>query len=228
VSGEFTARPGSDALLALAAANRAALTVPPPDQVRARLRATEETWARWCGTVCYAGPHRDLIVRGAMTLKLLTYAPTGALMAAGTTSLPEAIGGKRNFDYRYGWIRDTSFALEALIGLGLRHESHGTLTWLLDSVAATGPDTRPFYGLRGDVPNEMRELPLCGYRDSRPAFDGNQAVSQSQWGGYGDLLESVWLAVDRVTGQAQLHLLRRHRRPGRRRPARGADGVPGR
>ena len=198
VSGEFTARPGSDALLALAAADRAALTVPPPGQVRARLRATEETWARWCGTVCYAGPQRDLVVRSAMTLKLLTYAPTGALMAAGTTSVPEAIGGQRNFDYRYGWIRDTSFALEALIGLGLRHESHGTLTWLLDSVAATGPDIRPFYGLRGDVPNEMRELPLRGYRDSRPAFDGNQAVSQSQWGGYGDLLESVWLAVDRA------------------------------
>jgi GH15 family glucan-1,4-alpha-glucosidase len=198
VSGEFTARPGRDALLALAAASRAALTVPPPAQVRARLRATEEAWARWCGTVCYDGPHRDLVVRSAMALKLLTYAPTGALMAAGTTSLPEAIGGKRNYDYRYGWIRDTSFALEALIGLGLRHESHGTLTWLLDSVAATGPDIRPFYGLRGDVPDEMRELPLRGYRDSRPAFDGNQAVSQSQWGGYGDLLDSVWLAVDRA------------------------------
>ena len=198
VCGEFTARPGRGALLALAAADSAPLAAPPPAQVRTRLRATEEAWARWCGTVCYDGPHRDVAVRSAMTLKLLTYAPTGALMAAGTTSLPEAIGGKRNFDYRYGWIRDTSFALEALIRLGLRHEAHGTLTWLLHAVAATGPDIRPFYGLRGDVPDEMRELPLRGYRDSRPAFDGNKAVGQSQWGGYGDLFDSVWLAVDRA------------------------------
>lgn len=198
VCGEFTARPGRGALLALAAADSAPLAAPPPAQVRTRLRATEEAWARWCGTVSYEGPHRDVAVRSAMTLKLLTYAPTGALMAAGTTSLPEAIGGKRNFDYRYGWIRDTSFALEALIRLGLRHEAHGTLTWLLDAVAATGPDIRPFYGLRGDVPDEMRELPLRGYRDSRPVFDGNKAVGQSQWGNYGDLLDSVWLAVDRA------------------------------
>jgi GH15 family glucan-1,4-alpha-glucosidase len=198
VGGEFTARPGRGALLALAVTDRAPLTVPPPEQVRARLRATEEAWARWCATVCYDGPHRDLVVRSAMTLKLLAYAPTGALMAAGTTSLPEAIGGKRNFDYRYGWIRDTSFALEALIRLGLRHEAHGTLTWLLDAVSGKGPDIRPFYGLRGDVPDEMRELPLRGYRDSRPAFDGNKAVTQSQWGGYGDMLDSVWLAVDRA------------------------------
>lgn len=194
-SGEFTARPGEDALLALVAADRSPVAVPPPDQVRARLRATEEAWRRWSGTVRYEGPHRELVRRGALTLKLLTYAPTGALMAAGTTSLPESIGGNRNFDYRYGWIRDTSFALEALIKLGLRHEAHGTLSWMLDAIGRHGTDIRPFYGLRGDVPDEMRELPLRGYRDSRPAFDGNKAVEQSQWGCYGDLLESVWLAV---------------------------------
>jgi GH15 family glucan-1,4-alpha-glucosidase len=198
VSGEFTAIPGRDALLALAAADRSPVTVPPPAQVRARLRATEDAWRGWSDTVRYDGPDRDLVQRSALALKLLTYAPTGALMAAGTTSLPEAIGGQRNFDYRYGWIRDTSFALEALIRLGLRHEAHGTLAWMLDAVGRHGTDIRPFYGLRGDIPEELRKLPLRGYRDSRPAQDGNNAVSQSQWGNYGDLLMSVWLAVDRA------------------------------
>lgn len=197
VRGQFAARPGRDALIALATTDGEPVVVPPPGQVRERLRATEAAWRRWCDTVSYQGPDRDLVVRSALVLKLLTYAPTGALMAAGTTSLPERVGGQRNFDYRYGWIRDTSFALEALLRLRLQHQAHGTLSWMLGAIAGTAPDVRPFYGLRGAVPDEETELPLPGYRDSRPAFDGNQAVSQSQWGNYGDLLDSVWLAVDR-------------------------------
>jgi GH15 family glucan-1,4-alpha-glucosidase len=197
VSGEFVARPGRDALVALAATSGEPAVVPPAAQVRERLRATEASWRRWSGTVCYRGPDRDLVVRSALVLKLLTYAPTGALLAAGTTSLPERIGGARNFDYRYGWIRDTSFALDVLIGLGLRPDAHRTLSWMLGAISGTAPDIRPFYGLHGHVPAEGGELPVRGYRDSRPAHDGNKAVSQPQLGNYGDLLDSVWLAVDR-------------------------------
>lgn len=196
VSGEFVARPGRETLLALAVTDAEPAAVPPPSQVRARLRATEAAWRRWCDTVSYRGQDRDLVMRSALVLKLLTYAPTGALMAAATTSLPERIGGERNFDYRYGWIRDTSFAYEALIRLGLRHESHRSLSWMLRAVAATAPDIRPFYDLSGQVPNEEGELRLRGYRDSRPVHDGNQAVDQTQWGNYGDLLDCVWLAVN--------------------------------
>lgn len=199
ISGEFAARPGRDALLALAGADGSPLAVPSPDDVRARLRVTGNAWRDWCRTVSYDGPSADLVVRGALTLKLLTYAPTGALMAAGTTSLPEAIGGERNFDYRYGWIRDTSFALEALIKLGLRHEIRGTLAWMLDAIGRHGTGVRPFYGIRGDLPDGRREVPLRGYRDSQPVAEGNEAGSQSQWGCYGDLLQSVWLAVDQAS-----------------------------
>lgn len=160
-----------------------------------RLRAIEASWRRWSETVAYHGPDRDLVVRSALVLKLLTYVPTRGLLAAATTSLPERIGGERNFDYRYGWVRDTSFALDTLIRLGLQHDAHGTLCWLLRAVSGTAPDIKPFYGLRGDVPAEGGELSVRGYRDSRPARDGNKAVSQSQWGNFGDLLRVVWLAV---------------------------------
>ena len=197
VSGEFVAHPGQDALLALTVTDSAPAVVPPPAQVCARLRATEAGWRRWSTTVCYDGPDRDVVVRSALSLKLLTYAPTGALMAAATTSLPERVGGQRNFDYRYGWIRDTSFALDALIRLGLQHETHGTLSWMLGAIRGTAPDIRPFYGLRGQVPEEEAELGLPGYRGSQPVLEGNQAVSQPQWGNFGDLLECVWLAVER-------------------------------
>jgi GH15 family glucan-1,4-alpha-glucosidase len=195
VCGEFTARPGGDALLALAVADDGPVPVPQAAAVRERLRATEAGWRRWSQTVSYQGPDRDLVVRSALVLKLLTHAPTHGLLAAATTSLPERIGGKRNFDYRYGWVRDTSFALDALIRLGLQHETHGTLSWLLRAVSGTAPDIRPFYGLRGDVPAEGAELPVRGYRDSQPAHDGNKAVSQPQWGNFGDLLQVVWLSA---------------------------------
>lgn len=195
VCGEFTARPGADALLALAVADDGPVPVPGAAAVRERLRATEAGWRRWSQTVSYQGPDRDLVLRSALVLKMLTHAPTHGLLAAATTSLPERVGGKRNFDYRYGWVRDTSFALDALIRLGLQHETHGTLSWLLRAVSGTAPDIRPFYGLRGDVPEEGAELPVRGYRDSRPAHDGNKAVSQPQWGNFGDLLQVVWLSA---------------------------------
>lgn len=197
VSGEFTARPGSSALLALAVTDAEPVRVPSAGEIRRRLRATEESWRRWSASISYHGPDPNLVRRSALVLKMLVYAPTGAMIAAATTSLPEVIGGKRNFDYRYAWIRDTSFALEAMYRLGLDVEAHATLSWMLSAVAGTAPAIRPLYRLDGRVPTGMTELDLRGYRDTRPTFDGNNAFEQAQWGNFGDLLECVWLAVDR-------------------------------
>ncbi len=196
--GEFVAREGSDALLALIATEAGPLVVPSAGDIRRRREATESSWQSWSQDVPYQGRDRELVMRSALALKLLTYAPTGAMAAAATTSLPEQIGGGRNYDYRYGWIRDTSFVLDAFIQLGLTQEVQGTLTWMLRSIADTAPVIHPFYGLRGHVPESERELDLCGYRGSVPPLDGNRAVDQPQWGSYGDLLECVWLAVDRA------------------------------
>ena len=197
-SGQFTAKAGRNALLTLIAADHAPLVVPSAAEVRARREASEQAWRKWCETVPYDGEDQDLVLRSVLALKLLTYAPTGAMAAAATSSLPERIGGDRNYDYRYGWIRDTSFVLDSFIQLGLTQEVQGTLAWMLSCISSTAPEIHPFYGLRGLPPENERELRLRGYRGSYPARDGNRAVGQPQWGCYGDLLECVWLAVDRA------------------------------
>ena len=197
-TGEFVAEEGKNALLTLIAADHAPLVVPSAADVRGRREATEEAWRKWSDTVPYAGQDRDLVLRSALALKLLTYSRTGAMAAAATSSLPEKIGGDRNYDYRYGWIRDTSFVLDSFISLGLTQLVQGTLAWMLRCIASTAPELHPFYGLRGHSPDTETELRVPGYRGSFPAREGNRAVGQPQWGCYGDLLECVWLAVDRA------------------------------
>ena len=197
-SGEFVAKAGRNVLLTLVAADHAPLVAPSAADIRGRREASEEAWRRWCETVPYQGDDRELVLRSVLALKLLTYSPTGAMAAAATTSLPERIGGERNYDYRYGWIRDTSFVLDSFIQLGLTQEVQGTLAWMLSCISATAPVIHPFYGLRGHVPDCETVLRLRGYRDSSPARGGNRAIDQPQWGCYGDLLECVWLAVDRA------------------------------
>lgn len=198
--GEFTARRGRGALLALVAAENAPVVLPSAADVRRRRDASVTAWETWSSSVPFRGRGRDheLVLRSALALKLLTYAPTGAMAAAATSSLPEQIGTDRNYDYRYGWIRDTSFVLDALIQLGLTQEIQGTLAWMLSCVASTAPVIHPFYGLGHHVPEDEVTLRLRGYRDSVPVRHGNRAVDQPQWGNYGDLLECVWLAVDRA------------------------------
>lgn len=192
-AGTFTARPGEPAMLAILATSGEPTAVPSADAIARRVRETASHWAQWRRLVQYEGPWRDAVVRSALVHKQLTYAPTGGLQAATTTSLPERIGSSENFDYRFSWVRDTGFALDALSSLELRSEVHAMLTFLLRAVAATSPDVRVFYTMDGEPgPADIQQVRLWrGYRDSAPVKVGNNAASQRQLGAYGDLLEAI-------------------------------------
>ncbi|HZD86577.1 MAG TPA: glycoside hydrolase family 15 protein [Gaiellaceae bacterium] len=187
---------GESALLALVATYEQPLPVPLRDHVEARLDATARVWERWLGMWAYDGPWQEEVARSALALKLLIFAPCGSIAAAPTTSLPEVVGGGKNYDYRYAWVRDSAFTLDALMRLGLPEQVHESFTWLLRAVRETAPDLRPFYDLEGGAPTRCDELPhLRGYRGSQPVRFGNAANVQLQLGCWGDLLETADLYV---------------------------------
>lgn len=153
---------------------------------------TVAVWRRWLTHLDYHGPQESLVRRSAITLKLLDHFANGAIVAAPTSSLPELIGGSRNWDYRYAWVRDAAFSVYALHRIGLSHEAAGFLAWVLDAVERDG---RPhvMYDLDGRLPPEEREDPdLEGYRRSRPVRWGNAAAAQHQHDVYGEILDCAY------------------------------------
>jgi len=164
---------------------------------------TAAYWRRWLSQSTYRGRWREMVDRSAITLKLLTHEPTGAIIAAPTTSLPEEIGGGRNWDYRYVWIRDAAFSLYALLRLGFTDEAAAFVRWLsrrLGEQQPPGEDgedlgpLRVLYDIDGNVPDAEYELDhLRGYADSRPVRVGNAAVMQLQLDIYGELIDSIYL-----------------------------------
>ena len=161
---------------------------------RQLLRNTQEYWWRWINQCTYTGPYQEHVWRSALVLKLLTYAPTGALVAAPTTSLPEWIGGERNWDYRYTWVRDASFTLYALFQLGFHQEATDFMHWVSHLTINRG--LKILYNLDGHPGGEEVELThLEGYRGSRPVRIGNGAEDQVQLDVYGELLDTVFVWV---------------------------------
>ncbi|MGI8863770.1 MAG: glycoside hydrolase family 15 protein [Solirubrobacteraceae bacterium] len=197
IAGEILAQAGQSGLLAVVGTRSEPLHVPHAEGIRQRAERTVETWRHWSGLVGYEGRRRDLVLRSALVLKALTLKSSGAIAGAATTSLPEQLGGQRNFDYRFAWIRDASFALDAMARLGLSEELHAGVAWLLEAVAHEAPALRVFYDLHArPVSAEMTEVQdVPGYRGSLPVNVGNGAASQSQLGAYGDLLDAVWVFV---------------------------------
>jgi GH15 family glucan-1,4-alpha-glucosidase len=156
---------------------------------------TEQWWREWSGRCTYQGPYRDSVVRSLVTLKALTYAPTGGIVAAPTTSLPEWIGGIRNWDYRYCWVRDATFTLYALMLAGYTAEAAAWRDWLLRAVAGKPSQLNIMYGLAGERRLPEMELDwLPGYEGSAPVRIGNAAWEQFQLDVYGELMDAMHLA----------------------------------
>jgi GH15 family glucan-1,4-alpha-glucosidase len=192
VSGEFVTAKGSDGLLAVVCADCEPLFLPPYEDLIDHLDRTVQRWEEWTGDVQYDGPWSDAVIRSALALKLLIHQPTGAIAAAATTSLPERIGGEKNWDYRFMWVRDASFTINALMSLGLREEVQATVSYVLAAIRGSEPDLRVFYTLGAETPGPSTELDAPGYRNSRPVRDGNDAADQVQLGTFGDLFDTIW------------------------------------
>ena len=193
IRGSFQATEGSSALLPLSFSHQEPLVFGARGELERRLDATCASWRQWVRGRAYDGAWREAVVRSALALKLLVYAPSGAIAAAATTSLPEEIGGERNWDYRYSWIRDSAFTIDAFLQLGCAAEAHAYFWWLMHATQLTHPRLQVLYRLDGGTRVQEHELSFAGYRDSRPVNIGNGAADQLQLDTYGELMQTAWL-----------------------------------
>jgi GH15 family glucan-1,4-alpha-glucosidase len=211
VYGRETLRAGDRRFLSLAStSSEPAVFLPLGDAASRRLARALDWWNRWAAGCAYLGPSPEAVVRSLLALKLLTYSPSGAVIASPTTSLPEEIGGERNWDYRYCWLRDASWTLTAFFDLGLRDEGEAFFSWLLYAtrMRAALPPGHParrqprtlnvLYDVHGEVRMGERELPwLEGYAGSRPVRVGNGAVAQLQLDVFGEVVLAAYEYVER-------------------------------
>ncbi|MET7306754.1 glycoside hydrolase family 15 protein [Streptomyces sp. NPDC005134] len=191
---DFTVAPGDriEFTLSWQPSHREPPALPDPESA---LEATEDFWREWVEQCTYHGPYREAVVRSLITLKALTYAPTGGIVAAPTTSLPEDIGGSRNWDYRYTWLRDAAITLSSLLRTGYREEARAWREWLLRAVAGDPENLQIMYGIAGERELGEAELDwLPGYENSGPVRVGNGAANQLQLDVYGEITEALHLA----------------------------------
>lgn len=212
VRGCCTLTAGDRAVVALVASDHEPVFVPTARAVDTRIQRTIASWKRWDELVVIDPPlprrsWEPAVRRSALALKTLLTESSGAIAAAATTSLPEGIGGQKNWDYRYSWVRDSSFTLDALINLGLHEEVHGAVSWLLGAIRRNGGQLHVFYSLDGAAAEGQVELDAPGYRHSRPVRAGNTAAGQLQLGTYGDLFDTISRyadeghVIDQATGR---------------------------
>jgi GH15 family glucan-1,4-alpha-glucosidase len=191
VYGRFTIERPAKAMLAALYFKEMPYAVPPRAELELRLERTRDYWQTYAREIPYDGPWLESVRRGVLVQRLLTFEDTGAIVAAATTSLPERIGGKRNWDYRYSWVRDTSLALESLLAVRLSVECQRSLAWVL---AATHDDgaLQPMYTLDGNPDLPREDIDIAGYRGSRPVRVGNDAKDQLQLGTYANVIDAAY------------------------------------
>jgi GH15 family glucan-1,4-alpha-glucosidase len=167
------------------------LPVPKPINPALALQETQDFWTEWCSRCTHQGEHRNLVMRSLITLKALTYAPTGGIVAAPTTSLPEKLGGSRNWDYRFCWLRDATFTLLALMNSGYTEEASAWHNWLLRAAAGAPANMQIMYGIMGQRRLlEWEATWLPGYQGAQPVRVGNAAHAQLQLDVYGELIDA--------------------------------------
>jgi GH15 family glucan-1,4-alpha-glucosidase len=192
--------PGSTLFFILSLADRAPAILMHPPRAWELLEDGVGWWEDWSRRIEYDGPMSESVVRSLVTLRLLTYSPSGAIVAAPTTSLPEVVGGSRNWDYRFAWPRDASLGVDTFLGVGIAEDAHAFLKWLNHSTRLLRPQLHPAYQLDGGNVPEEREVRGCpGYRGSTPVLVGNSAAGQHQLDLFGWLLDAAWLLVESGT-----------------------------
>jgi len=207
IFGRFETAESSSAVIALCGSHQEPLVFPARQDIEGRLNGTIDYWRDWAAQRAYDGPWRGAVIRSALALKLLFHAPSGAIAAAASASLPEQIGGERNWDYRFCWVRDSAFTLDALLQLGCPGEGEAFFWWLLHASQLSHPRLQVLYRLDGSDRAAERTLDLDGYRGSRPVRVGNAAAAQSQLDIYGSLLQTALVYAqaggrfDRDTGR---------------------------
>ncbi len=194
VTGEFEIEKDRQIVFSLSYSSQAPSVIP---EIRTtatrRMEETIRYWKNWIGTCKYSGPYKEHVQRSALTLKLLAHAPSGAIIAAPTTSLPESIGGQRNWDYRFCWLRDASFTIRVLIKLGFVDEAHAYMNWILHATRLTQPQLQVVYSVYGHSRLKEKTLDwLAGYHNSRPVRIGNKADVQFQLDVYGEVLDAIF------------------------------------
>jgi GH15 family glucan-1,4-alpha-glucosidase len=194
VIAEFTVKPGEQIIFSLSYSNQSPAIIPEIKTTGlSRMQLTINYWQNWIARCKYNGLYKEQVKRSALVLKLLTHAPSGAIVAAPTTSLPEELGGERNWDYRYCWLRDASFTVRVLLKLGFEEEAHAYMNWILHATRLTRPEIQVVYSVYGHATLKEKLIDwLEGYHHSRPVRIGNKADKQFQVDVYGEVLDAVY------------------------------------
>lgn len=193
VAATLVLKKGQKEILAIVAGRDEPLMVPPLPLIDARIDGSVREWRQWAQGLCYEGDYKSLVTRSSLALKLLLSSSSGSIMAAATTSMPERIGGDKNYDYRFAWVRDAGYTIEAFLSIGAQPEAQAAFTWLLKRLSDHGP--RVCYTLEGALGGTAEALNLPGYKNSPPLV-GNDAANQHQHGIFGDIFETARCFID--------------------------------